>query len=263
MLFYFFIRVFLAPDALAYLDRVRPRLDRVTDRSLVVVYLKVVPATKRLVAEEVDLFVSTILDVLQTVRLVPTHGKHVERYLTAYAELQPVVGVELLLQRTHEVLPDVIRQVELLVRVTLALAARASHRTDVQHALAELDERSALARKLEFAHVPQAEVDELLELLLPQVILEAVLVEGHAVFVRVKSVFGEDVVKVLQHVGTELLLLFSQVRSADDSDGNFFAQFREVCDHRGVSFLARDGERSVDVEQHECVFTRRCHIFFT
>lgn len=119
----------------------------------------------RLVAEEVN-FLPVAADVLQRVRLVPAHGKHVKANLPANAKREAVVG-KLLLERGNEGCANLVDLVERLKVVAfleavgewseLLLAISAvetciqtnsrgipSDGRDVDHAVAELDERSSV-----------------------------------------------------------------------------------------------------------------------
>ena len=69
--------------------------------------------------------------------------------------------------------PDASLQVKALKLVALFLAAVAADGRDIEHAVPELDEGAALDGDVQVSDVVQDEVDQLLELVLPQVLLQA------------------------------------------------------------------------------------------
>lgn len=117
----------------------------------------------RLVSEEMDLVV--ILQELQAVRLVPSLGDHIKGNL-ASNQIHKVEVRKLLLQHLHHLLSHMVFLVVNAESITLLLRTIATHRADVDHSRAELNERSALHRNIEFTKVAEAEVDELVQLLI-------------------------------------------------------------------------------------------------
>ena len=101
-------------------------------------------------------------------------------------------------------------EVELLEVVALLAAAVAPDGRDVEHALAELDERATLHRDVQVGKVAQDPVDEPLELLLAQVVLERGLADDRAILGGPQPVLGETPVEHSRRV-TQLLLLLDQV----------------------------------------------------
>ena len=97
-----------------------------------------------LISKEMDRIV--ILQKLETVRLVPSLRNDVEGNLSAN-EIDEVHVRELLLQRLDHRLADVVHLVVLAERIALFLRAVATHRTHVDHARSELDERASVAHQ--------------------------------------------------------------------------------------------------------------------
>lgn len=95
----------------------------------------------RLISKEMDRFV--ILQKLETVRLVPSLGNHVEGNLTA-DKIDKVHVRELLLQHFHHILANVVLLVVLSKGVSLLLGAVAANGADIDHAGAEFDEGSSV-----------------------------------------------------------------------------------------------------------------------
>lgn len=94
-----------------------------------------------LISKEMDRIV--ILQKLETVRLVPSLGNHVEGNLTA-DEIHKVHVRELLLQHFHHLLANVVLLVVLAKGVSLLLGAVAANGADIDHAGAEFDEGSSV-----------------------------------------------------------------------------------------------------------------------
>ena len=103
----------------------------------------------RLVSKEVNLVV--VRQKLETVRLVPSLRNDVEGNLSAN-EIDEVHVRELLLQRLDHRLADVVHRVVLAERIALFLRAVATHRTHVDHARSELDERASVAHQMVGRH---------------------------------------------------------------------------------------------------------------
>lgn len=149
---------------------------------------------------------------------------------------------ELLLQGSDELLAHLGLQVELLVLVPLLDARIPADRADVDHAVPELDESAPLDGDVEIGDVVQAEVDELLVVLLADVLDEAAggqllaeLVCGQAVLGEAPVEEGDDV----DGVRAELLLLLDEIGAADKADGAPFTEAGEEGEHFGGDDLGR------------------------
>lgn len=232
------------------------------NRSLVLVDLVVVAALVRLVAEEVDgrvvdavRQVLLVLDVLQTVRLVPAGGKDVEGELAAdgvsrknlmsasmrsgrwrrdYERHRQIR--EFLLQCLDHRRADLVLQIIFLVRHALRLVGISSNRADIDHAIPELDECASLDRDLQIRDVVQDEVAQLLVLLLSDPGDEGGRRERHAHAVCGQAVLGEAEVEERRGRDAgraELLLLLGEVGAADEANGDFLAQLREDLEDFG------------------------------
>jgi hypothetical protein len=132
-------------------------LHPVPNRPLVAEKLPVVAARVRLVAEEVDLVVDESprllrLNVSQAVGLVPAGGEDVEGDLAADGICEAGVGEGFLELGDHG-LPDLVLEVVLLVFVALVGGGVTADRGHVDHAVAELDEGTALNGDVEVGDV--------------------------------------------------------------------------------------------------------------
>jgi hypothetical protein len=149
-------------EALQQLLQLRIRIFRVlnlvSNRPLVAVDLPVVTARIRLVSEEVDLVIhdatSSLLfrNVLEAVCLVPASGEHIERDLSADGVCEAEVG-ECLLELCDHSGPDVVLNVVGLVVVALLDRGVTADGRDVDHAIAELNKRTALDWNIEVGDV--------------------------------------------------------------------------------------------------------------
>jgi len=153
-------------------SRIFGRGHSVANRSLVTEDFVVVTAGHCLVTKEVDFFELVPADVIQAEAFVPAVRKDVDAYLSADRKSQ-ALAVEFLLQSVHEILAHVVRFVELGELVSFLLRAASPDRANVQHAFAKLDKRAAFARQLQARHVLQAEVYQLLQEVVSEVVLDA------------------------------------------------------------------------------------------
>lgn len=185
------------------------------DGTRVLVDLVVVAALVCLIAEEVDggvldtAEVLLVLYVLQAVRLVPTPGENVKGDLTAdgVAESKDCQYMAKFIARIQnsrktkigessldcldKLLPDAVLEVVLLVLVPLLNACVSADRADVDHAVPELDESSALLWDFEIGNVVEDELDELLVRLLTKPVDEAVGGQWDTHAVCGQTVLGE------------------------------------------------------------------------
>lgn len=124
--------------------------------------------------------------------------------------------------------------------VSLFIRGIPANRTDVDQSIPELNECSPLLRQLQLRHVSQHEVNELLILLLTKPLDERSRRERNTETERGETVFGETEVEQRgdgKVSGTELFLLFGEVRAADEADGAFVAELREDLEHFGRDAL--------------------------
>jgi hypothetical protein len=124
-------------------------LDLVSDGPVIAVDLPIITARVCLVTEEVNLVVHDATPVLllrkvvQAERLVPTSGENVKGDLSTNGVCETVVGERFLELLDHGG-ADVVLDVELLVVVALFNRGVTADGRDIDHAVAELDEGTAL-----------------------------------------------------------------------------------------------------------------------
>lgn len=133
-------------------------LDLVSDSPLVAVDFPVVSTLVSLVAKEVDLVVDDTsqallrLNVSQAVGLVPASRENIERDLTTDGVCETRVG-ECFLELGDHGFPDFVLEIVLLVFVSLFGGGVTADGGDVDHAVAELDEGTALDGDVEISDV--------------------------------------------------------------------------------------------------------------
>jgi hypothetical protein len=146
---------------------------------------------------------------------------------------------ELLLDSLHKLLANLVLEIELLILVALLDRSIPADRADVDHTIAELNKRAALHRDIQIGHVVQDEAHQLLVVVLPNPLDEAVRRERHTHTDRREPVLREAEVEEGgdgDAGGAELFLLLGEVGAADEADGDFVAQGGEELQH-----LGRDG----------------------
>ena len=139
-------------------------------------------------------------------------------------------------QLVDELGPDAVDFIVALELEPLGVAGVPADGTDVDHAVAELDEGAPLDGDVEVGDVVQHEAHEFLVLVLADPLDEAVGGEGHAVPERREAVLGEGEVEEgrHRHVGrAELLLLLGQVGAAYRADGALLSELGEEGEHLG------------------------------
>ena len=199
----------LQPENLPQLaHRIFGILDGVAHGPRILEDLVVVAALERLVAEEMDgrVFNATwevllVLDVLQAVSLVPSGREDVEGDLAADGVSANVLVDnrlskwvpkrclresqirKLLLQDFHKVRANVVFQIKLLILLPLCICSITPNRGDIDHPIPELDECASLDRDIQICDVVQHELHELLVVVFPKPLDEAVAGErdAHAV----------------------------------------------------------------------------------
>mmetsp|Transcript_2583 Transcript_2583/g.10827 ORF Transcript_2583/g.10827 Transcript_2583/m.10827 type:complete len:260 (-) Transcript_2583:1-780(-) len=173
-----------------------------------------------LVPEEVHLVEVLLVHEAKAVRLVPSRREDVEGDLAADAVREVVLALELGSHRLDHGLANLVHIVIRLKVVPLLARAIPTDGTDVEHSSAELDERAALDRAVNLAHVPHDPVDDVLDGRLPEMLGNRRLGQQLPSFVGHEAVLAEAKVKILQHGVAKLLLLLHKVRAANDTDGD-------------------------------------------
>lgn len=235
----------------------RPRID---------VYLVVVAALLRLVAEEVysrvpyaARLLGLVLQMLETVCLVPARGEHIERDLPTDREPahpHPLVSIEpppcralqqnirdrrqgysrqapaakLAPKHLHHLPSHAMLQVVFLILIALLRARVPPNRADIDHAVAKLDKRAPLDRDIQVGDVAQHEVDQLLVAGLAQPADEVGRRQRLPGLEGREAVLGEAEVEERRHGdggAAELLLLLGQVGAADVAHCDLLAQAGE------------------------------------
>ena len=237
--------------------------------SWILVDFVVVAALVGLVAEEVDggVFDTTwqvllVLDMLQTVGLVPALGEDIEGDLAADGVAVVRVSCveltlggsyvvdsrqtkiwEFLLQTLDECLSDSMFQIKLLIIISLLHACVPADWAHIDHAIAELDESTSLDWNIQVCDVVQNVSDELLVLFLTNPLDEAVRGEGLAHAVGGQAILCEAEVEERgdwDRGRAELFLLFGEIRAADEADCYFVTEGGEELEHLwGYSLLSR------------------------
>lgn len=243
--------------------------------SLVAEDLVIVAALECLVSEEVDLLVSDsvgllglVLEVAQTVSLIPAGGEDVEGNLAADGEAACMLlagaqaeggenefkigkrkssGIrksqvaEFLLENSNELLSDLGILIVGLELVSLLGAGVSADGADVDHAVTELNKGSSLDGDVQVGNVVQDKVGKLLVLILTNPLDEAVGGERLTQLVCGQAVLGEAVVEEGgdRHAGglAELLLLLDEVGAADEANGAFAAEGLEEGEDFGRGIL--------------------------
>lgn len=152
---------------------------------------------------------------------------------------------EALLEGSHKLLSDLGILVKLLKVVALLVAGVTANGADVDHAIAEFDKGTALDGDVEVGDVVEAEVCELLVLVLANPLDEAVGGKGLTELEGGQTVLGEAEVEERGDGDTsglaQLLLLLHQVGAADEAHGALGAEGLEEGEHFGGDILV--GER--------------------
>lgn len=145
--------------------RVLRVLNLMSNRPLITINLPIIAALIRLVSKEVDLIIHDATPalllghMLETVRLVPARGEHVERDLSADRVREAEVGEGFLELRDHGG-ADVVLDVVGLVVVALLDGGVTADGRDVDHAVAELDKGAALDGDVEVGDVVEDPISQ-------------------------------------------------------------------------------------------------------
>lgn len=141
---------------------------------------------------------------------------------------------ELGLNSLHELLADLVLEIEFLVVVALLHSSIPSNGAHVDHAIPELHEGTSLDRNVQIRNIVQDETNKLLVVFFANVLDEAVAREGHSHADGGQAVLGEAVVEEGcdgDAGSSELLLLLCEVGAADEADGDFVAEGGEELEH--------------------------------
>lgn len=186
---------------------------------------------------------------------------------------------KLLLQRLDEVGTDVVGEIKGLVVITLLNTGITPDGGHVDHAVAELDERSTLDGNVEVGDVVQDEADEALVVVLADPLDEAVARERLAHTVSREPILRKAKVEERgdgDGRSAELFLLLSEVGAADEANGDLVAKLRQelqhfrchalqgmalvnvqVCERRmAAAHSSGWGEGAIDVEKADSVLDR-------
>ncbi len=139
----------------------------------------------------------------------------------------------------HLVLVVVLEEVK-----TLLLARVTANGADIDHAVAELDERAALDGDVQVGNVVEDERGQLLVLLLSDPLDEAAGRQRLAVLEGSQAVLGKAVVEECQDVDgrrAQLLLLLGEVGAADEANGDLLAETSEEVQHLRRGTLRSSG----------------------
>jgi len=211
------------------------------------------------VAKKVDLGKHALfLDVLQTVGLVPTSRKDIERDLTSNTVGQAVVG-KLLTEDSDELLAQVMDFVISLEVVSFLDRSITSNGRDIDHAIAELNKGSSLDWNIHIGNVMQNEACQFFVLVFANPFDKAVGRERLAQAVRGQSILREAIIEHINDVysiNTHLFLLLHHVTTADVSDGNLFAQLLQQLNHFRAYQSTGWCEGVVNIEETDCPFNR-------
>ena len=133
-----------------------------------------------------------------------------------------------------KLLANAVLEIVLLVLVALLDAGVTTDGADVDHAIAELDEGTALLGDLEVGNVVQDELDELLVGLLADPLDERCRGERDAHAVCGQTVLGEaEVEKAGDGDGSsaELFLLLDEIATANEANGDLVTELRQESEH--------------------------------
>lgn len=134
--------------------------------------LPIISTHHGLVPKKVNSLEAFILDVSQTVCLIPAGGEDVKGDLAANGEGQSEVG-EGLLELLYERLADLMHGIVLVKIIPLSLGAVPSDGGDVDHPITEFNKGSPLYWEIQIGDVSEGKVDELLVLVLAEESKEA------------------------------------------------------------------------------------------
>jgi len=135
-----------------------------------------------------------------------------------------------------KLLANAVLEIVLLVLVALLDTGVTANGADVDHAVAKLDECTALLGDLEIGNVVQDELDELLVGLLADPLDERCRCEGDAHTVCGQTILGEaEVEEAGDRDGSsaELFLLLDEIATTDEANGDLVTELRQESEHLG------------------------------
>lgn len=125
---------------------------------------------------------------------------------------------------------------------------------NIDHSIPKLDKRPPHHGHVQLGDVPQAELGQLLVLVLPQPADEALRIELLAILEGGETVFGKDVVELLGEIGRCDLELFAhllEIAATHHTDDALGSEFGEQRVEFGRDALTCERERTVHVEEAE------------
>lgn len=128
--------------------------------------------------------------------------------------------------------------------VSLVDTGASPDRANVDHSVTELNKGSTLLGELHIRNIFQAEVHQVLVLVLTQPLNEAVAGKRLAQTNRRQPILGEAEVEETGDIdrgSTELLLLLRQVGAANEANGTLVAQLRKELEHFRSDVLLFNG----------------------
>mmetsp|Transcript_36843 Transcript_36843/g.77787 ORF Transcript_36843/g.77787 Transcript_36843/m.77787 type:complete len:255 (+) Transcript_36843:87-851(+) len=219
-----------------------------TNRPLRRKNLVIISTLKCLIPKEMNLIEIALIQIFETVRLVPPRGENVERNLTTNAEGEVEVG-KFLFHRGHHIFANVALEIDLFVVVAFFPGAIATDGTDVHHATAEFDECSSLHGDIDICQIFQRPIHNLLDIILAQKLGNGLHILKLAVLVRHETILRKVVGEHAGNALAELFLLLGKIGSAHDSNGDLFGEGFHERHHIRRDLAAGDGEGAIDVEE--------------
>lgn len=200
---------------------------------------------------DATLLPSLVLEVLETVGLIPTRWEDIEGNLSTDGvaiscvsmemgkqrvedDLRETIISKLILQSLHEGLANLVLLIKPLILVSLADTSIPSDRRDIDHAIPVLNKSTSLNRDIQIGNIVKNELDELLVSILANIVDEGVGSEWLTKLIGGQSVLGEAEVKEgcdVDSRGADLLLLLGKVGTADETDGDFVSELGKERKH--------------------------------
>ena len=155
------------------------------------------------------------------------------------------------MERLDKRLANLVLLIEPLIFISLAHTSISTNRADIDHSIPVLNKSTSLNRDIQIGNVVKNELDELLISILANVVNEGVGSERRTELVRSQSVLSEAEVEECCDIngrGTDLLLLFGEVGTADKTDGDLVSELREERKHlRGDGLYHKLASASKDI----------------
>mmetsp|Transcript_24707 Transcript_24707/g.59566 ORF Transcript_24707/g.59566 Transcript_24707/m.59566 type:complete len:225 (+) Transcript_24707:291-965(+) len=185
--------------------------------------LIVISALERLITKEMNLIVISLLQILETISLIPPGGKDIERDLTTDAEGEIKIR-KLLLHRGDHIFANAAREINLFVVVAFFSRAITADRTDVHHATAEFNECSSLHWNINVGQILHRPIDNALDIVLAQKLGYGLHLLKLSILVCHETILGKIVGENMYNAFAELFLLLGQIRPSHDTDGDLFGE---------------------------------------